>query len=331
MRRPIFLGALLFAVVVVGTTWYGLVEGFGFEDGLYMAVISITTVGYGEVRPLDTSGRAFTIAYLLLGVGVLFYVVTVEVETVIVGGIADAFGLRRNRGKVRRMNDHVIICGFGRVGREVADMLTIRGVPHVVVDVESSVIASISGKHVATNVGDATQEATLREAGIERARTLIAAADSDVQNTYIVLTARALNPSLFIVARAGSDSAERLLKTAGADSVVSPYQIAGRRMALAAVQPALNQFVDRITTIEAARGHVLAEVVVRAVPRGMAGRTLEAIAAETPTVHVLGMEREGEGFTVGPHGDVTLRHGDRLFVYGDVEDVSAMARHAGAG
>lgn len=326
MRRPIFLGALLFAVVVVGTVWYGLIEGFGFEDGLFMAVISITTVGYGEVRPLDASGRAFTIAYLLVGVGVLFYVVTVEVETVIVGGVADAFGLRRNRGKVRRMKDHVIICGFGRVGRETADMLAARNVHHVVVDVDTAAIASISGEHVATVVGDATHEATLRDAGVERARTLIAAADSDVQNTYIVLTARALNPGLFIVARAGSDSAERRLKTAGADSVVSPYQIGGRRMALAAVQPALVQFVDRITTIEAGGGHVLAEIIVEDAPWGAAGRMLNTLVAEVPAVHVLGMEREGEGFTVGPHGDLTLRRGDRLFVYGDSEDVALMAR-----
>ena len=331
MRRPIFLGALLLAVLVIGTSWYAVVEDFGFEDGLFMAVISLTTVGYGEVQPLDASGRAFTIGYLLVGVGVLFYVVTVEVETLVVGGVTDAFGLRRNRGKVRRMNDHVIICGFGRVGRETADMLSARGVHHVVVDIDAAAIASISGKHIATVVGDATQETTLREARIERARTLIAAADSDVQNTYIVLTARALNPSLFIVARAGSDSAERRLKSAGADSVVSPYQIGGRRMALAAVQPALVQFVDRITTIEAGSGHVLAEVIVEDAPRGMAGRTLEAVAAQAPAVHVLGMERDGEGFTVGPHGDVTLRRGDRLFVYGDSEDVAVIARQAVAG
>ncbi len=330
MRRPLFLGALLFAVVTAGTTGYGPVEGFGFEDCLYMAVISITTVGYGEVRPLDASGRAFTIGYLLVGVGVLFYVVTIEVETVIIRGITDTFGLRRNRGKVRRMDDHVIICGFGRVGREIADMLTARGgVRHVVVDVEPGAIATISGKHVATMVGGATQETTLREAGIERARTLIAAADSDVQNTYIVLTARALNPLLFIVARAGSDSAERRLKTAGADSVVSPYQIGGRRMALAAVQPALVQFIDRITTIEADGGHVLAEVVVEDAPQGMAGRTLDSVVPEGTAVHVMGMEREGEGFMVGPHGDLTLRRGDRLFVYGDSADVAAMARRTG--
>lgn len=330
MRRPLYLAAILLTILVVGALWYGVVEDFGFEDGLYMAVISLTTVGYGEVHPLDASGRAFTIGYLLIGVGVLFYVVTVEVETVVVGGIADAFGLRRNRGKVRKMHDHVIICGFGRVGREVTDTLTQRGTRHVVVDLDANVIAAVSGEYVATVVGDATQESTLREAGIERARTLIAAADSDVQNTYIVLTARALNPSLFIVARAGSDSAERRLVAAGADSVVSPYQMGGRRMALAAVQPTLNQFVDRITTIEADYGQVLAEVVIKDTPRGLAGRTIEALTAEAPAVHILGMERDGEGFTVGPRAGVILLDGDRLFVYGASEDVAAMAHRAGA-
>lgn len=330
MRRPLFLGALLLAVLIGGTLWYWLVEGFGFEDGLFMAVISITTVGYGEVQPLDVSGRAFTIVYLLTGVGLLFYVVTIEVETVIVGGVMDAVGLRRNRGRVRRMNDHVIICGFGRVGREVADILTARGVHHVIVDVSPEAIATVGGPFAATVVGDATQEATLREAGVERARTLIAAADSDVQNTYIVLTARALNPTLYIVGRAGSDSAERRLKTAGADSVVSPYQIGGRRMALAAVQPALVQFVDRITTVEADGGQVLAEVVVSGGAAGLAGRTIETVAAETPGVHVLGMERDGAGFTVGPRGSTPLQAGDRLFVYGDATQVASMARRGGA-
>lgn len=328
MRRPLFLGVFLLAIVTMGTAWYALVEGFGFEDGLYMAVISITTVGYGEVRPLDASGRAFTIGYLLVGVGVLFYVVTVEVETVIVGGVAEAFGLRRNRGKVRRMNDHVIICGFGRVGSEIVEMLSVRGIPHVVVDIEAAAMSTIAGKHAATVVGDATQELTLREAGVERARTLIAAADSDVQNTYIVLTARAMNPNLVIVARAGSDSAERRLRAAGANSVVSPYQIGGRRMALAAVQPALVQFVDRITTIEGDGGHILGEVVVESGARGLAGRDLVAVHAEMPRVRILGMEREGEGFTVGPSGDVRLQAGDRLFVYGDTDDVAAMGRQS---
>lgn len=220
MRRLIVLGALLVTVLACGTAWYGLVEGFSVLDALYQAVTTLSTVGFQEVRPLDASGRLFTIVYILGGVGLLFYTATTTVEMIVVGELAEELGLRRVGRKVRKMNRHFVICGYGRVGREVGDELSSRHEAYVIVDRDEATLAAARAPGVTVVCGDATEEATLRTAGVERARALIAAADSDVENTYIVLTARALSPQLFIVARAGTESAERRLLSAGADRVV---------------------------------------------------------------------------------------------------------------
>ena len=239
MRRLAILLALLAGAILLGTTWYALVEGFGLLNALYQAVTTITTVGFQEVQPLDTSGRLFTIVYILGGVGLLFYTATAVVETVVVGELAKELGLRRSSRKARNMERHFVICGYGRVVRDLAPELAVRDEAFVIIDRDEHTLATAEHPRSVVVRGDATEEATPRAAGIERARALIAAADSDVENTYMVLTARVLNPGLFIVARAGSEAAERRLESAGAYRVVSPYRIGGRRMALAAVQPML--------------------------------------------------------------------------------------------
>ena len=297
MRRLSILVGLLVGVIAVGTAWYSLVEGFAALDALYQSVITLTTVGFREVEPLDTSGKWFTIVYILGGVGLLFYTATAVVEKVVVGELAEELGLRRSSRKVRRMERHFVICGYGRVGREVAHELSAREEEFVIVDRDKHTLAMAEYPGAVVVHGDATEEETLRAAGIDRARALIAAADSDVENTYIVLTARALNTSLFIVARAGSEPAERRLASAGADRVVSPYRIGGRRMALSAVQPMLTEFMDTL----AARGEsgesgkVLAEIVIDEQAAGLAGRTIHEVFPPNGGLQVMGIERAAGG------------------------------------
>ena len=333
MRRLSILLTLLAVVLAVGTAWYSLVEGFELLDALYQSVTTVSTVGFREVHPLDTSGKLFTIVYILGGVGLLFYTATTVVEMVVVGELAEELGLRRSSRKVRRMDHHFVICGYGRVGREVAHELAARDEDFVIIDRNEHTLAMAEHPGSVVVRGDATEEDTLRAAGVERARVLIAAADSDVENTYIVLTARSLNASLFIVARAGSEPAERRLTSAGADRVVSPYRIAGRRMALSAVQPMLIDFMD---TLAARGGHgdtdkVLAEIVVEEEAAGLAGHTLHEVFPPNGGLQVMGIERATGGVQVGPRGDTMIEAGDRLMVYGESEAITHLSASAAQG
>lgn len=325
MHRLLRLTVGLAAFILAGTLWYWLVEGFSALDGLYQAVTTLTTVGFREVQDFDTSAKVFTIVYLLSGVGLLFYTASAVVETVVVGELTEELGLRRSNRKVRGMERHFVICGYGRVGHEVAHELAQRGERFVVIDRNEHSFAGTDHPDAVVVHGDATEEAVLRSAGVDRARALIAAADSDVENTYIVLTARALNASLFIVARAGSDSAERRLTSAGADRVISPYRIGGRRMALSAVQPMLMEFMDTLARGGGGDdGHILAEIVVEEEAESLAGRTIQEVFSHESGVQVMAVERVGAGLQVGPRGDTPIASGDHLMVYGDSEAISRL-------
>ena len=326
MQRLIVPLASLAIVFAIGIGWYWLVEDFTLLDAVYQTVVTLSTVGYEEVQPLDDGGRIFTIVFILAGIGLMFYTATALIDVVVAGEIRDMLGRRRTSRRVRRMENHVIVCGFGRVGQEIATQLSEHGVAYVVVDQRSEVLENATANGSAVLLGDATEEEVLAGAHIERARALVAAADSDLGNTYIVLTARSLNPDLFISGRAGSDSAERRMLSAGADRVISPYQIAGRRMALSVVQPLMLDFVDVLSARRTPDEKVLAEFTV--VPEsGFDGRRIADTIGATSGVSVLGVEHTAGEMVVGPAGSEVLHDGDRLMVYGPqqaIEELTAL-------
>jgi voltage-gated potassium channel len=316
--RLAFAIALLVAIVIFGSLWYAWVEDFGLFDGAYMAVITLTTVGYDEVQPLDDSGRVFTIVYVLTGIGVMFYVAGSIVEELVAGSVADALGARRQTRRTERLRDHVVIAGQGRVGREVLRMLCERGDEVLAIDAREDRLEFAREHGAITLLGDATDEEVLRSAHVARARTLIAAADNDAINTFIVLTARAMHPDLRIIARAATEGSDRRLQSAGADRTVSPYQIAGRRMAVAAVQPLMLDFIDMLT--DGHDGHdglarLLAELEVGGADHGLAGATVEELFRGSEVRLIAIVHADGE-LTVAPPGPTVLREGDRLMLYG---------------
>ncbi|MDA1062170.1 MAG: potassium channel protein [Chloroflexi bacterium] len=328
--RLSFAIALLVAIVAFGSAWYAWVEDFGAFDGLYMAIITLTTVGYEEVQPLDDSGRIFTMLYVLAGIGVMFYVAGSIVEELVVGGVAEALGARRETRKAERLRDHIVIAGQGRVGREVLRMLRARGEQVLAIDAREERLEFAREHGALALLGDATDEAVLRHGHVDRARTLVAAADSDAVNTFIVLSARAMHPDLRIIARAASEGSDRRLESAGADRVISPYQIAGRRMAVAAVQPLMLDFIDTLTTNGERTGlsTLLAEIEVSGADHGLAGATVEALFRGSE-VRLVAIVHAGGELTIAPPGPTVLRDGDRLMLYGAENAIEALASAVG--
>jgi voltage-gated potassium channel len=239
-RRFRLPGALLAVVVVYGTAGYMLVEHWNLLDAFYMTVITISTVGYGEVHPVSAIGRIFTTTLIIGGVGILLYGFGVFAETLSEGHFIEYRRYRRLERQIAAMRQHFIVCGYGRMGTRIVVEFEEQKVDYVVVDTNPDAIARLRRENRTYIEGDAADEDVLHAAGIEHARCLISAVDSDERSVYITLAARALNPNLYIVARAGQPGSIRRLELAGASHVVSPYIMAGHRMAEFALHPELK-------------------------------------------------------------------------------------------
>jgi voltage-gated potassium channel len=221
-----------------------VIEGWSFLDALYMTVISVTTVGFREVRELDASGRIWTMIMSGTGVVLVFGTVGLVTEYLILEATSGRSLKRRMEKAVGALSGHYVLCGYGRVGSTVARELVHEGTPFVVIDVNPASLERARADGHLVVEGDATDDTTLRAAGIERARGLISTIDSDAQNVYVILSARAINRSLLVVGRASTPSAEEKLALAGADRIVSPYTMAGRRLAELAIRPRVVDFLD---------------------------------------------------------------------------------------
>lgn len=313
---------------MAGTLAYVVVEGWSVSDAFFMALTTVTTVGYGEVRPLDTGGRIISVFLILFGVGLAFYILTAMVAAIIEGDLRELFGERRMKMMIEHLDNHYIVCGYGRVGEEIVAEMLQRKAPFVVVDSDEAALSRARAANVPTVLGDATAESVLLSAGVMRARAVIAASESDVVNTYITLTARGLSPDVFIVARVGSAGLESKLKQAGADRVISPYAIGGRRMALAALQPIMTDFFEIVSN--ATRDErILAELGVDEAS-GLAGKSLAEALKPCRDVVVLAVRDSGAHITVAPPVSTLLGLGDRLTVIGDEDELRKIGSAADA-
>jgi voltage-gated potassium channel len=321
-RRLLVTGLYLVALLVLGTAGYMIVEGWSAFDALYQTTITVTTIGFGEVHPLSTAGRLFTMVLILGGVGGAAYALSTSVQLAVEGQLGEFFGRRRMRHHIESMQDHAIICGFGRVGQEIALELHERGAAFVVVESDPAAGAR-SGQLGYDHIdGNATDDDVLVAAGIARAASLLAASDSDTDNTYIVLSARTLRPSLYIVARASSPQSEAKLMRAGADRVISPYRIAGQHMAMAALHPAM---VDFVATGQHRRDGdvILADLTITA-DSPLAGRMLGEVLNGRGATTALGVRRDGT-LRTEPAPTEILEAGDQLILIGPATQVEALA------
>ncbi len=314
-RRNLELIALALAVVAAGgTLGYRVIEGWPWFDCFYMVLTTITTIGYTEIHPMSHTGRLFNVFVIVAGVGTVFMAIGVVTQALLEFELRTFFGRRRMEREIARMSDHYIICGIGRVGRSVAREFARRPAAFVVIEADEAKAARF-GDGWPTIIGDATQETVLRQARIEAARGLVAATTTDATNIYIVLTARALNPKLKIIARASEEDAEKHLRTAGADTVVSPYHFAGHRIAQSFLRPHVLDFIDS-ATVQIGMDLEIAQIEVRPDSR-LVGQTLAASnIRHDPGVIVLAIKRAGQR-RVNPSRDDVMQTGDFLIAMGE--------------
>lgn len=328
LRRRILAPALsLIALVGVGTVGYRLLEGASWLDSLYMTVITLATVGFREVVRISPASEAFTILLIVFGVTLVGWAIRRLIDITVGEQLADVRRRRRMSKMIQQMQGHYIVCGFGRTGSEVVNRLRLQKVPLVVIDVEESKLAPLVGENVPYVVGDATQDEVLLAAGVERARGLVAAAQTDAINIFICLTARGLNPDLFIVARCLSEEDEAKLRRAGADRVVSSHVIGGRRIAAALLRPTVVDFLDIVTHGETLEFE-LEEIQVTARCPFVGQSLRQAQIREQCGVTVLGKRCADGRFLTNPSADMTLDEGDTLIVVGTAEQLSKLRRLA---
>ena len=320
------IGALLLLIMAIGTAGYHFIEGWPWFDGFYMVVTTLTTIGYQEVHPLSHAGRVFNVFVILAGVSLVLLGVGALSQALLEFELQSFFGRRRMQREIGRLDGHYIICGMGRVGRSVARELARKPAPFVIIENSESKLQQYSADNWLVVTGDATQEPTLRQAQIERARGLIAATTTDATNLYIVLTARGLNPRLKIIARASEDSAEKHLLTAGADSVVSPYSFAGQRIAQSLLRPHVVSFLDTATT-HLGMDLEIGEIQVK--PQSVfAGKTIESSRIRQDRgVIILAIKRH-EGMRFNPAPDERIQPDDFLIAMGEPGQLRQLERTA---
>ncbi len=322
IQKELFAGAIaLVGVFLIGTLWYWLVEGWTWEDAAYMTVITLATVGFGEINPLGNRGRLFTISLILMGVITIGYIVNRFTEALIQGYFQEGIRLRHWRRAMESLSGHYIICGCGRTGQQVALEFAAEGVLFVTVDLSiTSIQAAQQLGHIAVQ-GDATLDETLIKVGIERAVGLVAALPSDAENLYTVLSAKTLNPNIRAIARASNREALQKLQRAGADAVVSPYITGGKRMAAAALRPQVMDFVDGILT-GADRELYMEEYRLDPAVCPCIGQSLKEARLRSQTgALVLAIRRVDGSLIGGPTAETVLMAGDLLICMGTAEQL----------
>ena len=321
------LALVPFSLIVAGTLGYYVIEGWSLFDSLYMTIITLTTVGYEEVHPLSTAGRTFTMLLLLVGVFTLVFAATEIIRTVVSGEVQGEFGRQRMAHDLAGLTNHVIICGYGRMGRQVCKEFSSQEIPFVVIDREAAHLEDFQLPHGIALHGDATQDEVLRRAGVDRARALITVVASDADNLFITMSTRLLNDKLFIVARAESDQAEQKLRRAGANRVVSPYVIGGFRVAQAVLQPTVVDFIDLATRTE----HLELQIEESRIAAGspLAGATLrDSRLRQERGIIIVAIKKATGEMLYNPPADAVMEAGDILITLGNRQQVDQLDRLA---
>jgi len=325
------LGILvLLTIILTATLGLMYLEGWDFFTALYVTVITLSTVGYGDITPTTFWGKLFTLFYIICGAGAMAYTFASIAGFIIEGELKKVLRLKKMESKLKSIRDHYIICGFGKIGKVVAEKFDSLGVPYVVVDIDEKKLAreAENFKNLLYVVGDATLDEVLIKAGVERAKGLIATVKSDAENLFVTISARGLNPKLYIIAKAEAETTIDKLLKAGADRVVSPYIIGGMRIAEMALRPEILDFVstlmDETYDMEIGRFtiHPQSEVV---------GKTLhESKIRQRSGATILAIIKDGDRVIINPGPDVVLEPYNVVYAFGTKEHLEKLKEILGS-
>lgn len=312
--------AIIF-IFLLGTLWYKFIEGWNWLDSIYMTVITLASVGYGETRPLGDRGRIFTIILIGLGIIIIGYIVNRFTEAIIQGYFQEGRKLRQQGRLIENLKEHYILCGYGRTGKQIAQEFQAEGISFVIIDSDLESVESAKEMGYVSVQGDATLDETLLKVGIERAICLVAALPSDAENLYTVLSAKTLNPAVRAIARASTEEAVKKLQRGGADAVVSPYITGGKRMAAAALRPQVMDFVDGILT-GTDRSFYMEEFLLDPQVCPYVGQTLKDARLRSQSGALVVAIRRADGTLIGgPTADTLLSAGDSMICMGTPEQL----------
>ena len=312
-RRFILIVVAIVTTLTIGTVGFTVIDGYPPFDAFYMSLTTMTTVGYGEIHPLSQAGRIFNSFLIVFGVTTIFIAIGAMTQTIIELEFGDAIGKRRNKRMIDNLKDHYIICGYGRVGRGAAHELRHAGVPFVVVDnnpdrAERAMLAGMLAV-----AADSTQDETLRLVGIERARGLVAALATDADNLFVLLSAKGLNPQIYVATRAAEEGAEAKMRRAGADAVFAPYAMTGHRLAQSLLRPHVVQFLD-FTTKDVGEDIAIEQVRVSGASEMVSKTIKEMQLRKEVGVIVMAIRKESGEMVFNPPAETAVQGGDYLIV-----------------
>jgi voltage-gated potassium channel len=327
--RIYLIVVLLLFLLVFGTAGFMLLEGWSMLDSLYMAVITLSTVGFGEIQPLSTSGRVFAIVLIVLGVTAVAYGASSVAEYLLDTDVNEQLKRRRARRRIRKMENHFILCGFGRVGYSTAETLQEDQRQFVVIEKDPEQIGLIREQDWVVLEGDATQDEMLIQAGVEKARGLLVCTPHDADNLFIVLSARTLNPDIYIVARCTTANNEEKMRRAGANRVISPYRIGGQRMARLVSRPQVTEFLD-VVTLDNGMELWFEEIRIEAGSTLVGKTVFEADLRRRTGITLVAMMRKGNQQLLQPDSNTRLATGDDLIAFGSRSQLLALEKLAAA-
>ncbi len=327
--RKFFLVLILFVLVILtGTFGYMFLEQLRFWDAMYLTIITIATVGYGDLVPIHPAGKIFTVVLVFSGAGLVMYTISKVTEAMVEGSLKKILERRKMDKKIAALNDHYIICGYGRIGQVICDLLHEAGRGFLVIERDPEVVREIDAQGYIAIQGEASEDEVLLAAGIERAGGLVAVVSTDADNLYITLTARGLNPSLFILARSsGSTGTRTKLIRAGASKVISPYYIGARRMAQLILRPAVTDFID-LAMYASELDLRLEEIAVSKTAAFVDKNLMESGIRKSHDVIVVAIKREDGSMHFNPRPDTMIRAGDILIVLGESDQINALMQEA---
>lgn len=314
------------AIMLVGTSGYMIFEDFSFWNSVYLTAMTITTVGYGDIVPVHFFGRVFTVFLVFSGVGFVLYTFSRLAEAMVEGGLRNILERRKMDKKVAQLRNHYIVCGYGRIGKVICQILKENKRPFVVIENDAEEIRNIEAEGFFALLGEAADDETLIKAGIKEARGLIGVVSTDADNVFITLTARGLNPGLFILTRSsGAVGSDTKLLRAGASKVISPYYIGARRMAQLVVRPTVIDFID-LTMHAGELGLRMEEMLISEKASFVNKNLMESGLRKKYDIIVVAIKRQGDEMLFNPKPDTVILPGDILIVLGDHEQISALEK-----